>query len=350
MKNSHPIFAFTLTLTLFACTRTAPVPAFNRDSVVTVLRDSLSQRYGSEEDLNAALWNQRIMIDRPLKDDEIRDDFILIQASAMYASPDSGAKIIANLPAGTKLTPAQAYEVQPRSVYARKFWKVKTADSLEGYLSQFEIARHRYEPPKGGSYSLLVGNCAPRRQYCYCLQVNRFQENPPKIMETLKVDWCSGSHQHLRPIRNLALKNVDMALYFYGTNASCPEYHDIHFIVDANGKLKDALQTYATGEGGYYEHATMYLPVRFENGKILLVREGSDIFDGQEARLINFEYNDSIGIPIEDLVVVVEESAEYDAYVEGAEKYDQQGRMKKKITHHRVKYYCWDGEQLNFVK
>jgi hypothetical protein len=354
MKRPHLLLPLTLALTLLACTRTAPVPAFNSDSVVTAIRDSLSLRYGSEEDLQAALWNQRLVVEAipNSKYGGPNSYNIAVQKAALYPSEETVGKPLDSLPLGSHLAIAPEPYRRRDAYYVQQAERVMTQDGVIGFVKYAELGTHKFG-------NILVGNDYGLRQGNRC-NVVLYDPNPPKIMDTLSFSWHGGeggSFANVRYIPNLALKNVVGAIRFDGSNAACPEYHQMHYIVQSKGKLRDIIQGFSTGEGGdntggYYSEANIYLPIRFENGNIHLISDGDvyRVFSQKTMGVNAFEYNDSIGIPIDQLVVVAEEAAEYVEAYPTQDVTDKYGPHKKIVSHHRVKYYCWDGEQLNFVK
>jgi hypothetical protein len=177
-------------------------------------------------------------------------------------------------------------------------------------------------------------------------------DNPAKILDTLSFVWYGGeggSVYHIHHVPNIALRNIEFAFQFDGSNAACPESHKLHLIAVNKGKLMDVIQTSHGGEGGQYDKRELHVPIRLESGKVMLVRNG-DLFtmmNYEEGRIDAFDYRiDTVHIPIDQVVVVEVESAEYLSDDNHHSLYDRNGHRKKRIGHHSAEYYRWDGEKL----
>jgi hypothetical protein len=86
---------------------------------------------------------------------------------------------------------------------------------------------------------------------------------------------------------------------------------------------------------------TAYIPMKFGNGKVLLVANADieNIFNWQTADLNIFPYSSKYGVPIEKIVVVKHENNGYDEV--DFEQDPSNAKVKTKIT-----IYEWNGKNL----
>jgi hypothetical protein len=364
MKHILPILA--LTLTLYNCTRTTPQRAYNRDSLVAVIRDSLAQEYVDSVDLYDALANQRIVIEHIPKFEQNwnRARTVMVPKALVYASNRPGAKVIDTLRLGTPVRlvgePKEGYvDVSgDPSVYGEpQYWHVLVGDSIPGYVKFTDVASHGFGY-RGYDPWILMGD-GPRKagQYCMkvvsCAEKSEYPLRPPYMKEEFQFFYSAGPNKNVQQIGALALKDLPLGYLFHANNGNdCPNSQESHLIVQIKGKFQDLLQGYAKLEGKHYERTTFYLPVKFDNGKVLLIEEGDqyNAFNLQETRLNAFEYNNTIGIPITQLVVVEEESGDYFEDANGHFVYDEKGHLKKNVSLHSVKYYRWNGEKIKLAQ
>lgn len=140
-------------------------------------------------------------------------------------------------------------------------------------------------------------------------------------------------------------------LEFY--NAQCPGTYVNVFVGNCGDSLTVIESSFSSGEEGWYDSKVVYLPFRFENGKVLLVDNGDvkNIFNQQTGELNVFPYPADCGIPIEELIVIVNESGEEDV-TETAEKVSEQETVETETAidkepilkiQRSVEYFRWNG-------
>ena len=189
--------------------------------------------------------------------------------------------------------------------------------------------------------------------------INRFTDlNYKKVKNVRTYDLNIGAidyynHFYLADVYNTALKNMPNLLHLYWHHGeSCPESEGNVFIADVNGKMSEILSSSNTGEGGFYESTKVYIPIKFNKGKVLLVENGDsqNMLDSYSGTLKTIAYPKDCGIPIEQLVVVIEEDAEGKTDAEGNFIEDKHKEIVMEITHKIIRYYKWDGKKLAEAK
>lgn len=189
--------------------------------------------------------------------------------------------------------------------------------------------------------------------------VHRFTDlNYRKVKSVRNIDLNVGAidyynHFYLADVYHNGLKNMPNLLRLYWHHGeSCPESEGNIFIADVNGKMSEIVSASSTGEGGFYESTKVYIPIKFNKGKVLLVENGDseNMLDSYNGKLKTIPYPKDCGIPIEQLVVVIEEDAEGKTDADGNYIEDKYKEIVMEITHKIIRYYKWDGKKLQETK
>lgn len=106
-----------------------------------------------------------------------------------------------------------------------------------------------------------------------------------------------------------SLKNVDALFHIQSDLDECPGGFHEEFIIDNNGKFISLLVNQEGGMDGdeYYEieENEVYIPIKVSKTKTVLAPEGRfDRILKDDLSLNIFDYKSSIGVPIEELIVV----------------------------------------------
>lgn len=165
-------------------------------------------------------------------------------------------------------------------------------------------------------------------------------------------DTISGKDYEIKFIHNLALKNAKALFYL---NYHC--YSEIgvsvdHFIVDNGQKLSRLIKTGSTGDGGYSDISTVYLPVTLTNGKkIVLAKNGVLSIDETTAKPELYSFPNNLGVQIDELIVVEDKSVEmlWDEE-KGKLKYNNDGTMAENVTIISTTFYQWTGTTIKKIK
>lgn len=189
--------------------------------------------------------------------------------------------------------------------------------------------------------------------------VNRANDrNYSKLLEVQSYDLNIGAvdyfnHFYLTSVYNNALHKMPNLLRLYWHHGeSCPESEGHVFIFAGDGQMSEIISAGATGEVGFYEFTKVYIPLKFDKGKILLVENGDSehMFNAWDASLKTIPYPKDCNIPITELIVSVEESGEEKTDPQGNTIIDKDGNPIMLITHKIIRYYHWDGVQLKEAK
>ncbi|RZL34335.1 MAG: hypothetical protein EOO96_10140 [Pedobacter sp.] len=189
--------------------------------------------------------------------------------------------------------------------------------------------------------------------------VHRFTDlNYKQVKSSNGYDLSIGAidyynHFYLSAVYNNALKQMPNLLRLYWHHGeSCPESEGNVFIAYANGKISEIINASSTGEGGFYESTKVYIPLKFNKSKILLVENGDseNMLDSYNGTLKTIPYSKDCGIPIEQLIVVIEEDAEGKTDVEGNFIENKDKEIVMEITRKIIRYYKWDGYKLQEAK
>jgi len=189
--------------------------------------------------------------------------------------------------------------------------------------------------------------------------VNRANDrNYSKLLKVQSYDLNIGAvdyfnHFYLTSVYNNALHKMPNLLRLYWHHGeSCPESEGHVFIFASDGKMNEIISASNTGEVGFYEFIKVYIPLKFDKGKILLVENGDSehMFNPWDATLKTIPYPKDCNIPITELIVSIEESGEEKTDSKGNSIIDKNGNPVMLITHKIIRYYRWDGVQLKEVK
>lgn len=182
--------------------------------------------------------------------------------------------------------------------------------------------------------------------------------NSSKLLKVQSYDLNIGAvdyynHFYFTSVQNNALHKMPNLLRLYWHHGeSCPESEGHVFIFAGNGQMRELISASNTGEAGFYEFTKVYIPLKFNKGKVLLVENGDSehMFNAWDATLKTIPYPKDCNIPITELIVSVEESGEEKTDAQGNIIIDKNGNTVMLITHKTIRYYRWDGAQLKEVK
>lgn len=158
---------------------------------------------------------------------------------------------------------------------------------------------------------------------------------------------------HLSAVYNHALKNMPNLLRLYWHHGeSCPESEGSVFMISNKGKPELLTEASGTGEGGWYDYTRVYIPLMFDKDKILLVENGDreTMFNTWNATLNTIPYPKNCGIPITELVIVIEEEAQARTDKDGNYLLHKDGTEIMETLHKAIRYFQWDGQKLKQVK
>lgn len=144
------------------------------------------------------------------------------------------------------------------------------------------------------------------------------------------------------------LKDCETLLHYRTYRESCPGGEMHQFVAFTKNGFVEVASCSGEGEGGEYIWETLYLPMRFPNGKVLLVAYADleNIFNIQTADLNTYPYPENAGIPIDQLIVKTNEFTVPLLDEDGNDQYDEHGSKKVRVDHDPPVYYRWDGKEV----
>ncbi len=251
----------------------------------------------------------------------------------IYDSADSTTNIIDTLNLGEPLNILKEY---------KDFYLVCTPKSRAGFIKKTDVFLYYfYKNTPSLKYYCGIINHKPferLRDVSYCQSTFQIIKTNPKgeIMEVF-IDTNIHRKYRMTEIYYSSLKNVDILFHlsYYYLYAE-----EDKFIID-NGKIMNLISGGGFGDGGYYDEQKVYLPIKLESGKVVLVHNGKLKIDTYTLKANTFPYSKEIGIPIEDLIVV-----EYtDAHL--TEGFNEDGSYAIEIHFQETIHYQWDGKELH---
>jgi hypothetical protein len=291
----------------------------------------------------------------------------LDQTIPVYAYPDKGAKETgAILP----FTHVELMEEGMDTVTNTKWLKVKSEVNANGiykeqsgYIIDDLISIGAVSGNAGtGSLNYILSKSPLRdkdlKQPLFRLNAVKYAGDNSEPLALSSYDLNIGpvdyfNHFYLTSVYNCALGKMPNLLRLYWHHGeSCPESEGNVFIFGNENKMNEIISASATGEGGFYEFTKVYIPLKFDKGKILLVENGDSehMLDAWNATLKTIPYPEESGIPIERLIVTIEESGAGKSDADGNFIVDKDDNIVMEITHRIIRYYQWDGERLTEAK
>ncbi|MFM9986737.1 MAG: hypothetical protein ACKVOK_15970 [Flavobacteriales bacterium] len=220
-------------------------------------------------------------------------------------------------------------------------WLLTSIDKKTGYIKKNDLANYVSTNP-----NFLAGFVGknPDRQ----IELRSFDDSRPHAV--LSIYLCKQFF-HEFEIQNQyfnGLNTPGSVVRFTTFTQSCPSATYNEFIVFDKGKFTFITADMASGEGNQYDAETVYFPLQFSNGKVLLVAHGDweHIFNYDNATLNTFDYPKNIGVPIENLIVITKEHTEEVLDANGEPIMEDEYDYKVKVVKSKPKYYRWDGKSL----
>lgn len=216
-------------------------------------------------------------------------------------------------------------------------------DTIRGYLRESDFVNYSFRGKK--SYYYIINDKTANGNHNY-----KVVKKANGKLDTLTLGspayYLRAKHDYFK----IALPGVVDMLDLEFFNASCPGTTINVLVADCGDSLTTLASSFSMGESTWGESTVAYVPVKFGTGKVLLVANGDvkNIFNTYTAELNTFPYPKNIGIPIEELVVVVTENYEaIEADRQDAESYED---PELKQTLYKVEYYQWKGNKMVKIK
>ncbi|MFN0032179.1 MAG: hypothetical protein ACKVOR_08485 [Flavobacteriales bacterium] len=164
-------------------------------------------------------------------------------------------------------------------------------------------------------------------------------------------DYLSHGFE-LEAVNFNGLKDCEVLIHYRTYRESCPGGEMHQFVAFTNDGFKEVASCSGEGEGGEYIWETVYLPMRFPNGKVLLVAYADieNIFNIETAELNTYPYPEKLGVPIDQLIVKTNEFTVPLLDEEGNDQYDEYEMRRVRVDHDPPIYYRWNGKEVGEVK
>lgn len=325
---------------LVSNTGTTPCPTVNIDSLTTAIRAQVRQE------------EKKPLYSYPHNNSGANKiNVTFSEESYIFSKPDTNSEVLAKLPFNSIVSRIEEIKTEN----TQEYWWIAVMhpndESKYGYIREKDLADYR-EKYYGSSYAFLVGESdtiiGGYKQRI--VEIKRFSTKDNKMLERYKTTYKESGYRFHR-IYNSTLKGTNpnnkenpRALFIYETfRQSCPGGGLKEFIIDDGNKLKLLTKVGSEGEGGYYDQSTAYIPMRFGNGKVLLVGDADvqNIFNWSKADLNVFPYQSKYNVPIENIVVIEDETNGYNSPDLDWEQDPEKAKVTTKST-----IYEWDGEKL----
>ncbi len=223
-------------------------------------------------------------------------------------------------------------------------WLKTSIDKHIGYIKKSDLANYASSNPN--FVAGFVGNNHDRK-----IELRSFEDSKPHaILNT----YVCKQFFHDFEIRNQLFNGLDTpgsVIRFATFTQSCPSATYNEYIVIDNGQFTFVTADMSSGEANLYDAETVYFPLKFSNGKILLVAHGEweFIFNYDTATLNTFDYPKGIGVPIENLIVITKEHTEEVLDANGEPVMEDEYDYKVKVVKEKTRYFKWDGKKLTPV-
>ncbi len=277
-----------------------------------------------------------------------------LKKTKLYSKADTNSK-------HTALMPATTLYIQEMGEAQGCYWYyVNTDANIKGYVKYEDVIPFRaYNFATNSEY--YIWKDIEGDHWADPTFVIKAKKDNPSQNDTLVITDMPYYLRVTDIYYKLALKNINKLIDLEFYNAQCPGTSINVFVGDCGDSLTVIESSFSSGEQTWYDSRIVYLPFKFDNGKILLVANAdvTNIFNHQTAELNVFPYPADCGISIEELIVIVNESGEEEEIIENTEEasehetHDVEPAIDKEPVlkvQRSVEYYRWDGYKAVKVK
>ncbi len=276
----------------------------------------------------------------------------------LYSSPDTNSNVLRTLKFRTQLTIIESGRDQRKIeeynlVNGKKELKIKYL-ALDWYKISYPFSGYI----KASDVALLLFNNYEKRTDYFMPAIGVFKLLKYDLSKNIFIDSIELPDFYAEKIDIIdhnGWKNVDMLLHAGFVAPYCGGGGEDIFIIEANNKFTKIIScSYQniediTDQDDY--ESTVYIPVKFGSGKILLVNKGDveHIFNRYSTALNIYPFPKDLTIPKQELIVKVikEERAILDKNKKPV--FDKDGDCKTKITD-KTEFYRWNGVSLSLIK
>lgn len=284
--------------------------------------------------------------------------FTFDKPTQVYAAPDKDA-IISILDPFTQIT-IEREGIEPQSKVKWYYIRYKGSNDRRFYQDTFGYIKGE-NIDIGNTYNQFIlgknetGDSNHRFKLVFTPR--EYASDNVKTSDTLSLDIKLFDIEYynqyfIEDSRALLKGNPKITRIYWHHGESCPESEGNVFVVKTDTKLVELPHSYASGEYGFSDYKQIYLPVRFDNGKTLLVANADvrNMYNEYDQTTNTIEYPESSGIPINELIVEIEATEEGKSDENGNILEDKNGSPIMEKTHHIIRYYRWDGKEVKLTK
>jgi hypothetical protein len=265
----------------------------------------------------------------------------------LFDSSDSTGKIIDTLLFNTPVNILKRFD---------NFLAVCTPEGKVGYIRNGDIYNTVFYGygRKLSHYLVGLSKYGINEYWGSCIDKSHFKIvriNGEGKKEATYVDTLFCQNYEVKKLMYVALKNVHDSFH-----VSYSYYSEIgnginQFIVDT-GSITNLISVSSSGDGGVSNIAKVYLPVYMGGSKkVLLARDGVLSVDSNTGNVDTYPYPSNLKIPIEELIVVVQEEVEMVWNAEAGEQaYNADGSFVYDVYPSTPTFYRWDGSTLKEVR
>jgi hypothetical protein len=298
---------------------------------------------------------------KEINKDEVKKVFA--SETFIYCSPDEKSKIMGSLAFNSQLnitelirryrndtifsTNSKTHIKSIQEIYRaepEEWYKILYGQDT-AYIKKEDLALEDYS-----CYNFLVGIKSTKD--VKTIELRSFDENNKyQIKATFALkDFIHGYEIQFLPFNGL--KNSGQIIRYRTFRTSCPGAEHNEFVVYNQNGFTKLLSAFSTGEEESFDEETIYLPLKFDNGKILLVANGDlkNIFNVQTTELNVLPYPKKLKVPIEQLIIKTKEYTETILNSKGEPVVENEDEEKVKVIKEKPKYYKWDGTLLIELK
>ncbi|TNE54746.1 MAG: hypothetical protein EP338_06305 [Bacteroidetes bacterium] len=279
--------------------------------------------------------------DRPPKAYEDRYACVMDQKALVFEKRDNSSRVLDTLKFKHPLQLLSGHFYGYDDWVQVEFGKGKIGFVRGTAISEFDVSDYRGKR----NYLIRQSKFKPYDDRKISIMIYD-QKNPKKVLGVTEIEMKSSYYR--ANMVQTALKSAENMLCITHFRASCPGTEIREFYRYSHGKMHFVGNSMATGEMGEYTVSTLYLPIRFENGKIRHFSDANPdgVFNWQTGELNHFQLPDSLQSRAAKIAVRVDESGQQIFGKDYQQRYDKEGSPLIKIFNKKVSFYEWNGRKL----
>jgi hypothetical protein len=268
----------------------------------------------------------------------------------LYSQPDSNSAVIQVLPFGEPLKIVQAGEdvkeiIEPgHTTYIGVKWYKTDTKRACGYIKATDVASQTFHD-KADYY--IITDIVPKDNPNASIRIFKYDLLKKQFIDTLEVPGGGGDYS-MQVLDHSGWKNVDQLFRMTSVRPYCGGGQTENFIVDANGKLALLLSSGSSGgEMGESHSTSVWLPVTFQKGKVLLLENGDveHAFDIYTGNVYTIPFPSQPLIPHNEMIIMKESTETPVLDKKGGAIENADGSYRSTVKN-RTWFYQWNGKKL----